>query len=271
MGPTGVSLIISTGNWPEALHAVLASVARQNTLPTEVILADDGSNSATPMVFESWRKHLGCSLRYVLAEDTRQLAHARNAAIAACRGEYVIIIDGDMALHRRFIEDHVACARASHFIQGARALLSPNLTARILGSSNPTVRLLDIGVESRVDGLRSPLLSRFISKAKASVSGIKASNQSFWREHLIRVNGFDERFTSPGFEHSELAARMLHIGVERYDVRHLAIAFHLQSDTQLITGDHPNRQLLLETLRMRRERCTQGIDGHTTSKVAETG
>ena len=40
-------LIVTTYNWPDALHLTLASVARQSQLPDEVVIADDGSGPAT--------------------------------------------------------------------------------------------------------------------------------------------------------------------------------------------------------------------------------
>lgn len=40
-----VSLVISTYNWKEALCLCLLSVTRQTVIPTEVIIADDGSRS----------------------------------------------------------------------------------------------------------------------------------------------------------------------------------------------------------------------------------
>lgn len=44
-----VSLVISTYNWKEALCLCLLSVTRQTVIPTEVIIADDGSRSDTKL------------------------------------------------------------------------------------------------------------------------------------------------------------------------------------------------------------------------------
>lgn len=38
-----ISLIIATYNWPEALRLCLDSILRQTILPSEIIIADDGS------------------------------------------------------------------------------------------------------------------------------------------------------------------------------------------------------------------------------------
>lgn len=47
-----VSLVISTYNWKEALGLCLLSVTRQTVIPTEVIIADDGSRSDTKLLIE---------------------------------------------------------------------------------------------------------------------------------------------------------------------------------------------------------------------------
>ena len=42
-----ISLIIATYNWPEALRLCLKSILKQTILPTEIIIADDGSDERT--------------------------------------------------------------------------------------------------------------------------------------------------------------------------------------------------------------------------------
>ena len=45
-----VSLIVTTYNWPDALSLVLSSVAHQEVLPDEVVIADDGSDKNTKKI-----------------------------------------------------------------------------------------------------------------------------------------------------------------------------------------------------------------------------
>src|SRR5262245_48205152 len=159
------TLIITTYNWPEALDLALASVALQSRLPTEVIVADDGSGSPTAAVVHKWQARGLVPVRHVWQEDSGfRLARSRNRAIAAARGEYIVLVDGDMVLHRRFIEDHIGCARPDCFIQGARPQLSPATTARLLASGNPSVGPFSRGLTRRPYALRNRLLSRLTSR-----------------------------------------------------------------------------------------------------------
>ncbi|HJS21224.1 MAG TPA: glycosyltransferase family 2 protein [Steroidobacteraceae bacterium] len=260
-----VSLIVTTYNWPQALGLTLASVARQSSLPHEVIVADDGSGPETAQSVQRWRAQLACPVRHVWQEDDGfRLARSRNRALAASEGEYIVLVDGDMILHRRFIEDHVACARPDCFIQGARPQLSEPVTQRLLSTGEPDVNVFSPGMERRSYALRSPLLSRFASKVRPTLAGIQGCNQSYWRRHALQVNGYDERFTGWGPEDREFAARLLHIGVMRNYVRHRAIAYHLYHRSRAPSGHNPFDRLLEDTLRTRATRCVTGLDAHLT-------
>jgi hypothetical protein len=63
------------------------------------------------------------------ADEGFRLARSRNRAIAAARGDYVIIVDGDLVLHRHFVGDHLRAARHGCFIQGAA--IRASMTARV--------------------------------------------------------------------------------------------------------------------------------------------
>jgi glycosyltransferase involved in cell wall biosynthesis len=258
-----VSLIVTTYNWPQALGLTLASVARQSALPHEVIVADDGSGPETAQTVQRWRARLACPVKHVWQEDAGfRLARSRNRAIAASEGDYIVLVDGDMILHPKFIADHAACARADCFIQGARPQLSQATTERLLRTGEPDVTAFSPGIERRSYAIRSPLLSRWASRTKSSLAGIQGCNQSYWRRHAVQVNGYDERFTGWGPEDREFAARLLHIGVQRNYVRHRAIAFHLYHKSRAPAGDNPFDRLLEETLRTRATRCATGLDAH---------
>jgi glycosyltransferase involved in cell wall biosynthesis len=258
-----VSLIVTTYNWPQALGLTLASVAHQSVMPDEVIVADDGSGAETAQTVQHWRTRLPCSLKHVWQEDAGfRLARSRNRALAVSEGEYIVLVDGDMILHRRFIEDHAACARPDCFIQGARPQLSPALTQDLLRTGQPDVNVFGRGIERRSYALRSPLLSRIASKIRPTLAGIQGCNQSYWRRHAVQVNGYDERFTGWGPEDREFAARLLHIGVMRNYVRHRAIAYHLYHRTRAPSGNNPFDRLLEETLRARATRAMLGLDAH---------
>jgi len=256
------SLIVTTYNWPEALELTLASVARQSTPPDEVVVADDGSGPSTAAAVDLWRPRLRMPIQHVWQPDEGfRLARSRNRAIAAATREYIVLVDGDMVLHRHFIRDHVACARNDCFIQGARPQLSDDVTKQLLNGEPVGLGWWTPGLQRRLYAWRNLPLSLFASRVKNSLGGIQGCNQSFWRKHALQINGYDERFNAWGPEDREFAARLLHIGVRRNYIRHRAIAFHLHHRTRAPTGEiNPLDRLLQETLTARTIRCAHGIE-----------
>lgn len=89
---------------------------------------------------------------------------------------------------------------------------------------------------------------------------------SFWRDDLLRVNGFDERMEGYGAEDRELAARLGNAGVRRRQLKWAALAVHLEhaSRAQPDVDDMslPNNRLFRDTVEQHITRCERGIDTH---------
>jgi glycosyltransferase involved in cell wall biosynthesis len=261
-----VALIVTTYNWPEALALILASVRGQSRLPDEVIVADDGSGADTAALIAREQVDFPCPLRHVWQEDLGfRVARVRNLAVAASDGDYVLLIDGDMVLHPRFVEDHVRAARPGSFVQGMRVLTTPAGRERMLREGVTRLRFADAGLRRRRHTLRIPLLSRLLlrlTRSRSRLSGIKTCNQGWWRRDLLALNGFDERMQGWGREDEELALRAFHRGLARRSLRFGALAFHLHHPERHRDGASPNDALLAEALGRKLTRCDHGIDSH---------
>ena len=120
-----ISLIITTYNWPESLLLVLESVRCQVTTPSEIIVADDGSDFKTKEVINNFNNDYGLNIIHSWQEDKGfRAAKARNKAILQASGDYIILIDGDTILHPNFVKDHCDFAEPGYFVQGSRVLIS---------------------------------------------------------------------------------------------------------------------------------------------------
>lgn len=260
------SLIITTYNWKQALAVVLASVARQRALPDEVIVADDGSCSDTREMLETIAHDFPVPLRHSWQPDEGfRAARSRNRAIAAARGEYIVLLDGDMLLHREFIADHLRAAKPGCFVQGSRVLTSAELSVRLLADRSASVRWFARGVRRRRNALHLPWLSDLQlrrSERNPAPRGIKTCNQGWWRRDLLALNGFDERMHGWGREDDELAARALHAGLRCRQLRFAGLAYHLYHPERHQDGASRNDVLLQETLATRATRAALGIDRH---------
>jgi len=65
-----------------------------------------------------------------------------------------------------------------------------------------------------------------------------------------------------GPEDREFVARLLHLGLQRYYLRHRAIAFHLHHTSRAPTAPNPFDSLLDETLARRATWTEHGIASH---------
>jgi glycosyltransferase involved in cell wall biosynthesis len=260
-----LTLVITTYNWPEALKAVLLSVQCQNRLPTEVIVADDGSDQRTRELVERFQAHLGVPLIHSWQEDLGfRAARSRNLAIAKAGGDYIVMIDGDMILHPSFIKDHSDYAKRGYFIQGVRAKLSEAGTQSVLEGINVNIKSFDSRLKSKRYALHSKMLSRLFSGTRLvnKLSMIQTCNMAFFRSDCIEVNGFNEDFIGWGREDSEFGARLLHAGVKRRDLRFNAVAYHLHHEGASRKMLDKNHQIFLTTLNDRKLWCNNGIDKH---------
>src|SRR5271156_1944419 len=85
-----VSVIIPVYNGARTISRALESVFHQTFTDYEVVVVDDGSTDDTPSVLAGY----GDKIR-VVRQANRGLPAARNAAVAASRGELLALIDHD--------------------------------------------------------------------------------------------------------------------------------------------------------------------------------
>jgi len=262
---TSCCLVVTTYERPGALARVLASVAEQSRRPEEVIVADDGSGPDTIEVVRRFESQARCPVRFVTQpHDGFQAGRIRNAAIAATDCDYVVLLDGDMVIHPRFVEDHVSNARRGYFSQGVRIPLDARATRAQLqpGAGIPGPLTPGLSGLRRSYAFRSPAVSVLLRRAANSVIAIKSCNQGFWRRDLLAVNGFDEDMRGWGSEDKELCARLENAGIRRQTLLFAAIAFHLDHAPASRSSAAANRVLWRETVRSGRTRCDAGIDRH---------
>ncbi len=260
-----LTLIITTYERPDALAAVLTSVAAQRQLPDELIVADDGSGASTAAVVAQYAARLRCAVQHRWQPKLGfRLTRLRNMAIAAASGDYLVFVDGDMLLHPDFIADHARFARVGSFTQGVRIMLSRTLTTQVLADANTRLSFWSRGLGGlrRLYLLRSTTLARWLRRAGNRLIAIKGCNQAFWRSDLLRVNGFDEAIEGWGPEDKELCARLRFAGVRRQSLVAGGIAFHLEHPAAARSALEVNRGVLATTLATGRLRCERGVDAH---------
>ncbi|MDC0483586.1 glycosyltransferase family 2 protein [Candidatus Thioglobus sp.] len=256
-----VSLIVTTYNRPDALLLVLKSIEGQSSLPFEIIIADDGSHNNTREIIDNFQS--SSSLKVIHSwqkDDGFRVAKSRNKAIAKSSSEYIILIDGDMILHPKFVQDHINNAQKSFFIQGNRVLLTKKATNNLLERKNIKLSFLSKGIKNRKNAIYSALLSALFSKKISYLRGIKTCNMSFFKKDCINVNGFNNNFEGWGREDSEYAIRLLNSGINRKNVRFNAIQFHLWHAENIRVSLRKNDVILNSSINNNSKWCNNGID-----------
>ncbi len=262
---TKVSLIITTYNWPQALDAVLRSVAGQRSLPDEVLIADDGSTEETARVIALWQSKNRFPLQHIWQEDNGfQAARIRNKAAAAASGDYLIFLDGDCLLRPDFIARHRSLAEPGYFVAGNRVLLSERFTPELLQQQLPVERWSGRQFGKAQINRTWPLhylpLGPLRKRAPRKWKGVKTCNLGLWKKDLIAVNGLDEAFVGWGYEDSDLAIRLLRHGLKHLNGRHATTVLHLWHREHDRAQERENWEKLQQVIHSDKRRAAKGID-----------
>ena len=259
-----VALVVTTCERADALALVLATAAAQSRPPDELIVADDGSGPATGECVGQWARRAPFPVLHSWQPKAGwRLCRSRNLAVARTSCDYVVVVDGDMLLHPDFISDHLEHARRGAWVQGCRLPLDEAATARALAGLPLAAAARDtrLGLR-RLQAARLPALARAASGPGNGLLAVKGCNQGFWRDDLVRVNGWDESITGWGPEDKELCARLAQAGVRRRTLLWAGLAWHLHHPPADRASAPHNREALARTLAERRVRCPQGLDSH---------
>lgn len=260
--PRSCSLIITTYNQKERLALVLDSVRDLAVLPTEVLIADDGSTQDTRVLIESFAHDFPCPLRHIWHEDRGfRASEIRNKAIKAARGEYIIIIDGDMILEPHFVVDHLTYAKPKVCLQGSRVILDSKETKNLIECCQKgcerayKIAFNKGGIKAKRIGVLAQWIYRAskvdygVFQTRELVKGVRSCNMSFFKADCEAINGFNESFVGWGREDSEFVARFLFNGGQLRRLKFAGVAYHIYHDENPRDMLEVNHNIYLETIR----------------------
>jgi cellulose synthase/poly-beta-1,6-N-acetylglucosamine synthase-like glycosyltransferase len=265
-----VALIISTYDQPNYLGRILRAVAAQDSPPEEVLLADDGSGEDTRNVFQAWAATQSCRAEHLRqAHDGFRKSRILNQTVARVQAEYLVFLDGDTIPHPRFISDHRRLARPQHSVQGHRVLVR-HKSSRSFGlgdfATDRSRAFWKGQLRSWKQAYRWPAAWR---RVRRDLVGVRGNNMAVWREHMIKVNGYNEEFVGWGREDSELMLRLLNSGVARLDVRGWALCYHLWHMPASRSNLAAENQLFAAASDGR-SACQKGLDQHLAALARPT-
>lgn len=264
----GLSVVVSTYEWPGALDAVLHSLSGQSDPDFDVVVADDGSGPETAAVVDRWRPTFGARLEHAWHPHVgcRQ-ALARNRGALTARGAYLVFLDGDVVPRRHFVRALRSSARPGWFVAGRKLELSAALTGRVVSEREPIHQRSLFGwLRVRADATPlSALSSRDRRRVgRLRVPEFEPHHRAYGfllgvsRRDFERVNGFDARYVGWGEEDVDLALRLRRLGLRCGHAGPQAVVLHLW---------HPSREkshrenwwLLRDTERSDRLEAVDGL------------
>jgi len=240
--PHSLSLIVSFYNKIDLLLYIFAALERQTYRDFEVVIADDGSKPEVVDEINRVRTTYSFPIKHVWHEDNGwQKNKALNKAVVASEGDYLVFIDGDCIPHPKFLQEHVESRAENRVVSGRRVLLtekvSKALTLRKIQSGYLDCRVafpllmetLFHGKKTELENMfriRNKTIRRiFLKEKRRNVIGC---NFSAWKKDILKVNGFDERYTYPGFgEDCDLDDRLRRIGIFPCSKKHLITEYHV--------------------------------------------
>jgi len=229
------SVVITVYNRAAALAGCLRALALCPQSIHEVVVSDDGSDPLERERMEALFARLPFTVRSVRQEHAGfRLAAARNNGFRAASGDYVISLDCDIVLLPDAIRAHLSAAQPGRFLAGNRAMLSESDTARLLNgdiacnSLSAYWRAADRSNLGRAHRqFQRNRLLRLLGLARRHKPKILGCHFSLFREDLLKVNGFDERFVGWGLEDVDFALRLHMAGIRPRSVILKARAIHL--------------------------------------------
>ena len=266
MDSSTCSLLITTYNWKEALRLSVESAFRQTLLPREIIIADDGSRDDTRKEIDLLRARSPIPIVHVWQPDEGfQAAKIRNRGIAAASGDYIVCIDGDILLDPYFVEDHLFYAQPGCCVCAKRVKLLPKSTETILARrkfQQPFFLSPQIRFGYNFYAIRNRFLCNCMIYKITDCRlrpRIMSANMAFWKSDAVKVNGFDEAYTTWGLEDRDFSLRLRHAGVALKCLRFAANEFHLYHPSEA-KKSVVNSEQFNQCAAQKRIRAEKGLD-----------
>lgn len=232
------SVIISFYKNIPALELVLQGLARQSSLPDEVIVAEDDCAPETREYINDRSRKLPFQLVHLHQEvnDGFRKNEMMNKAYRAARNEIVAFLDGDCIPHKHWLKENLRHVRPQHPVFGRRVMVSPALTAKLYDRSN--IAPLSILHLCRTGSKRMKYAIYLPFMPVTARSGMWGCNWACYVSDLNAIDGFDEQYVRPGIgEDVDVEWRMNQAGIHFNSVRQQALVYHLHHESHYDNED----------------------------------
>jgi len=271
IGNYTASLIVSVYKGASQLRCLLDALSYQSRSDFEIIISEDGCAPEMRDIVLSQSRINQSRIKHLTQDDRGfRKNKALNRAVHASNTERLIFIDGDCIPSVHFVQEHIGALDISPLCTGRRVELGAIVSNRLLthprwieslslpaGLSRAAPSLLFDKTKNIESGIYSRLLQRLHPKQSIDLLGC---NFSCSKDLLMELNGFDERYESPGLgEDSDIQVRADKLGIKPRNLKFLATLFHLHHDRQY-TVSSENQEKFKQAVEGGQHRCLNGLD-----------
>lgn len=223
-----VSLIVSYYKNESNLKLIFKGLNRQSFRDFEVIVAEDDSNASTVHFIESQQKNVNFPIVLLSQkqDDGFRKNQMLNRALQIAQAEIVCFIDGDCIPHRHFLRTYASLITDDNICFGKRVNLGERITKKIYKTKNFKYLSFIALLFSDSNKIKEALYLPFSLKFKDT--GLLGCNWGVRKVNLLKINGFDEDYTSAGVgEDVDVEWRLRAIGLKMISTKNKAIVYHL--------------------------------------------
>lgn len=225
-----ISIIIAMYNKYDYLYCVLKSLSQQTYNDFEVIIAEDCEKNEMLENLRIWREEFNFKIKHVSQEDIGfRKNRILNKALKKSEGDYIITLDCDCMLHKKFLENYMKYfLKGYEVIFGRRCEMSEKLSNKILNlKGNYKIKLIDL-IFPYSKAWTECIYLPFFKEIKKRKLRLLGSNMGFTRDIIFKINGFNEDYEGAGIgEDTDLQWRFLAINAKYIAVKNKLIQYHI--------------------------------------------
>lgn len=244
------SLIIYIKSDVVTLPLLFSALKQQTEKDFEVIFAQDGCDKKIGNLINELKEEVPFQVKHLsYNQDCYKREALLNRAIVESESDYLIFMEEGTIPHHKFVADHLRLSRYGRVVAARKITLTKDLSSEIteqLISSRKIQsylqkRLLSQAIKgkakniSEVFRLTNGFLRHFI--LNDVWQGLSSDNFSIYKEDIVSVNGFDERFDVKSEESDfDLELRLMQQGVFTKEERRIATLYNVGKEQTLLTS-----------------------------------
>lgn len=232
-----ISVIVPVYNRLEHLRALCQCLIKQEEMPYELIISDDGSSQKVMDFIEDLLPLMNFKVKHIYQEDLGfRKTRALNNAVRESEGDILVFCDQDLIFSENYIKNIKRNIRKKKFLMSRPISVTEDEKNKILKnlekglSYQENIKLLPKEYEvSARKTLKKDRNKRILNLLGLNKRGIRLVGMSYalYKNDYIAVNGYDEQYMGWGLEDDDFGNRLYVYGVKGYEYTEEPIQLHL--------------------------------------------